>query len=400
MSPNKRADEASPKIPKKKRKIRIRRILLIIVVVLIIFRLILPYIVLNVVNKKLAEIDGYYGHVEDIDLALIVGSYKIKNIKLEKLGGKIPVPFFAADVINLSVEWKALFHGGLVGEIEVESPVLNFVKGPTEETSQTDIDTAWQDVVDELMPLKINRLEINKGEIHYRDFYSSPKVDIYSTDIHIVAENLSNATDNEELLPSPVTGTAKIYGGRAKLNMKLDALAKVPTFDMNAELNDLNLVELNDFLKAYGKFDVQKGTIGVYTEAAAKDGKIIGYTKPIIKDLDVVEWNQEKSDSFGQKLWETVVGFTGWVFKNKNEDQVATQIEFEGNIDNPDISIWNIIAETLRNAFIKALYPALENKVNISTVEEGKIEDEKGGFLKNIFDGKKKDEKEKKEEKK
>ncbi len=399
MPSNNKPREKKEKTPKRRRRIKIGRILLIILVLLIIFRIFLPYIVLRAVNKKLAEIDGYYGHVEDIDLALIVGSYQIKDIKLEKTGGNIPVPFFAADVIDLSVEWKALFKGGLVGEIEVERPVMNFVKGPTEETSQTDIDSAWQDVVDDLMPLKINRFEVNNGEIHYRDFHSSPNVDIFTTDIYILAENLSNVSDSTNLLPSPVKATAKIYGGAATLNMKLNALSKIPTFDMNAELNDLNLTELNDFLKAYGKFDVQKGSISIYTEAAAKEGKIIGYVKPIIKDLDVVEWQAEKNDSFGQKVKETIFGFGGWIFKNKNEDQVATEIEFAGEIENPDISLWNIIAETLRNAFIKALYPSLANSVNMKTVEDGKIEDEKGGFLKNVFDGKKKDKKEKEEKK-
>ena len=159
---------------KGRKRLRIKKILLVLIVVLIVIRILLPYIVLKVVNNKLAELDGYTGHVRDIDLALIVGSYKIKDIKLEKTGGKIPVPFFAAEVIDLSVEWKALFKGGLVGEIEVRRPILNFVKGPTEETSQTKIDKEWQDIVNELMPLKLNRFEIVEGEIHYLDYYSSP----------------------------------------------------------------------------------------------------------------------------------------------------------------------------------------------------------------------------------
>ncbi len=324
--------------------------------------------------------------MRDIDLALIVGSYKIKDIKLEKTGGKIPVPFFAAEVIDLSVEWKALFKGGLVGEIEVRRPILNFVKGPTEETSQTKIDKEWQDIVNELMPLKLNRFEIVEGEIHYLDYYSSPKVDVFTSNIYILAENLSNVTDSTNLLPSTVTGSAEIYGGKAKLNMKLDALNKTPTFDMNAEMIGLNLVEVNDFLKAYGKFDVQKGTFGVYTEAAAKDGKIIGYTKPIIKDLDVIEWKDEKEDPLGQKLLESVVGLGGWIFKNRSEDQVATEIEFEGELKDPAINVWNIIGETLRNAFIEALYPSLEHTININTVKEAEVE--KKGFIEKIFDRK------------
>ena len=371
---------------KGRKRLRIKKILLVLIVVLIVIRILLPYIVLKVVNNKLAELEGYTGHVRDIDLALIVGSYKIKDIKLEKTGGKIPVPFFAAEVIDLSVEWKALFKGGLVGEIEVRRPILNFVKGPTEETSQTKIDKEWQDIVNELMPLKLNRFEIVEGEIHYLDYYSSPKVDVFTSNIYILAENLSNVTDSTNLLPSTVTGSAEIYGGKAKLNMKLDALNKTPTFDMNAEMIGLNLVEVNDFLKAYGKFDVQKGTFGVYTEAAAKDGKIIGYTKPIIKDLDVIEWKDEKEDPLGQKLLESVIGLGGWIFKNKSEDQVATEIEFEGELKDPAINVWSIIGETLRNAFIEALYPSLEHTININTVKQAEVEEK--GFIEKIFDRK------------
>lgn len=90
------------------------------------------------------------------------------------------------------MEWPAIFKGKLVGTIKVEHPVLNFVKGPTEETSQTSMDGDWRDVVDDLLPLKLNSFEINNGEIHYQDFHSDPKVDVYSDNIHILAENLTN----------------------------------------------------------------------------------------------------------------------------------------------------------------------------------------------------------------
>src|ERR1700684_2747647 len=95
----------------KKRK----RIFLIVLgsllVILIALRIALPYILLTLVNKQLTHIKGYYGHVEDIDVALIRGAYIIKSIKLDKTGGKIPVPFFSADVADLAIEWNGIFHG-------------------------------------------------------------------------------------------------------------------------------------------------------------------------------------------------------------------------------------------------------------------------------------------------
>ncbi len=42
-----------------------------IVIVLIIFRLLLPSILLNYCNKSLAKMHGYYGRVQDIDVAIL-----------------------------------------------------------------------------------------------------------------------------------------------------------------------------------------------------------------------------------------------------------------------------------------------------------------------------------------
>ncbi len=164
-------------------------------------------------------------------------------------------------------------------------PKLNFVKGPTQQTTQTKIDKDWTRVVDTLLPLKLNRLEINDGEVHYIDYHSSPKVDIFAKNVQVLAQNLSNAKHQKDVLPSTATASADVYGGKATLSMKLDPLNRATTFDANAELKNMNLVNLNDFLKAYGNFDVSKGNLSVYVEAAAKDNKLAGYVKPLVKDL-------------------------------------------------------------------------------------------------------------------
>ncbi len=378
--------------------VKTRKTLLIILgsllILILAFRIALPYILLRLVNKELQNIPHYTGHVEDIDVALIRGAYKIKSIKLEKTGGKVPVPFFAAPLIDLSLQWASLFHGRIVGEIEVDQPVLNFVKGPTEETSQTKIDSSWTDVVKKLMPLKLNKFEIVEGQIHYRDFHSKPTFDIYTKGVHILAENLSNAEKNKDLLPSTITASADVYGGKATGNMKMDALAKTPTFDGKAKLEDLNLAKLNNFIDAFAKFDIKSGEISIYTEAAAKDGRITGYTKPIIKNLKVVNWEKDKEKPL-KIAYEAVVEAVAWIFKNHNKEQLATKVDFEGNIRNPNIDIWQLIGQVLKNAFIQALYPALENSVNINSISGVKDSDMKkemnstGGLIKNKPEAKK-----------
>ena len=46
--------------------------------------------------------------MQDIDIALIRGAYTIDSITLDKINDKVPVPFFVAKTIDISVEWDAL----------------------------------------------------------------------------------------------------------------------------------------------------------------------------------------------------------------------------------------------------------------------------------------------------
>jgi hypothetical protein len=158
-------------------------------------------------------------------------------------------------------------------------------------------------------------------------------------------------------------------------------MADNPTFDMNLNIQNTNLIKLNDFFQAYAKVDVNKGIFGLYAEAAAKDGKFVGYVKPLINDLDVLG-KEDRKDNILRKLWEGMVGTAGQVLKNQEEDQVATKINFEGSVENPDTSLWNTIANILRNAFVRALQPAIDNQINLASVNEVK---EKKTFLQKVF---------------
>lgn len=68
-------------------KIRIQKkhkIIAVIIVVLITARIALPHVVLHYANKSLANVQSLYGHIDDIDIALFRGAYKIKDIYINK----------------------------------------------------------------------------------------------------------------------------------------------------------------------------------------------------------------------------------------------------------------------------------------------------------------------------
>ena len=374
------------KKPRKFRFARIHKILIIIIVVLVVLRILLPYILLNYCNKSLSELKGYYGHIQDIDVSLYRGAYQINNMYLNKVDDAThkQTNFFNVNNIDLSVEWRALFHGRLVGELVFNSPKLIFTKDRTEISDVKKDTNDFRKVLKDFMPLKVNRFEVNNGSIHYVDAGAKPKVDISVEQAHILAENLKNVEDNKTELPSPITATGNVYGGTLSLNMKMDALAQKTRFDLNAEIKNANLVSLNDFLKAYGGFDVNKGTFGLYTEFAAKNGKYKGYVKPVIKDLDVVG-PEDRKDKFFHKVWENIVGAAGEILNNPKKNQIATKIPIEGNLAGSNTDIIEMIWELLRNAFIQALMPSIDNQININSLNTSS--DDHKSLLQKIFGG-------------
>src|SRR5688572_12445664 len=273
-----------PTLTKKQRRgrrgRRFLRVFITISVLIILLHIFFPMILLAVVNKEMANMPEYTGHIKSIQVNLFTGQLTIKEFTMKKKGGKIPVPFLDIDRLWIGIDMKAVWKKRIVAKMEVDNFQLNFVKGPTKETSQTKIDKTWMDYFDKLIPININRLNINDGNIHYRDFHSNPKIDLYMDDFYAVGENLSTVKDTTKVLPATLKVTANTYGGSLVVNSKVNIFQQgIPDFDVNAELKNLSLPNLNSFLKAYAKLDVQKGIFSVYIEAACKDGMLKGYAK-------------------------------------------------------------------------------------------------------------------------
>jgi len=341
-----------------------------LVVLIVAARLALPHVVKRYVNQQLNTIPEYRGSVADIDMQLIRGAYKIKGLKLEKVEGQVPVPFLSIPEVDLSVQWKELFHGSLVGEVELHRPQLNFVNGPSETEQQTGVGEEGKRSLESLFPFNLNRFQVNNGDIRFRDFHREPKVDIYITNLYATATNLTNSREVKDRLPAGVVARGKTIGdGEFDLVLRLNPLEKQPTFELAAGVTNVNLVALNDFMRAYGKFDVQSGTFQLFTEVAAADGRYEGYVKPFFQDLDIFDWDKERKKNVLQKFWQAIVAGVGALFKNQPENQLATRIPLQGNFEKTDIDVWATIGGILRNAFVRALLPKVDETIGVEEVE-------------------------------
>lgn len=371
--------------PIKSRKRRRLRVFLGILAVLVLIRIALPYVLLHFANQRLAETKGYYGHIADLDLAIIRGAYQLEGFYLDKqdtVSGD-RTPFLSAGLIDLSVEWAALFKGSIVGELVIDTAEVRFTKEAAEPADLQKDTASFQDLLHDFMPLKINRLEVHNSAIRYKDPTSSPVVDVQLDRVELLALNLTNASDSNVVLPSKINATAGLYDGNLEFNMGIDLLNEMPTFDMDLKLTDTQLTNLNAMLQAYANVDVNKGSMSLYTEVATRDGAFTGYVKPVIKDLDVLG-KEDKGEPFFHKVWEGLVGTVGDVLENPKKDQVATKVMLNGKLEDVKVSSMYAVIELLRNAFIQALVPAIDQEINIGNVGQVAAEDDRG-FLKKLF---------------
>jgi uncharacterized protein involved in outer membrane biogenesis len=342
-----------------------------VILAIIVVRLALPGIVKNYVNKKLNELPGYTGHVGDIDIHLLRGAYVIKDLLLKKKSDPDKYPFLEVYRADLSLEWRSLFKGRLVGKVILDRPVVNILT--TEEISKEPSKDSWTKTVKALMPMTINKLQVNVGSFAYRDLNKKPPTDLHIDRMQLTALNLANVQKAADPLPSQVhlTGTS-IGEGHLKLDMKVNVLKDIPDFDMGMELTAANLLSLNGFFEANAKMDIERGSIDIFSNLKMKDGEMDGYVKPFIKDLKVLDVKKDirKKGGVVRVVKKAVVGLFAKAVTNPKTKKIATVIPIKGSVKDPKTSGWATFVGVLKNAFIHAFHESLTNEIKFQQPEE------------------------------
>lgn len=330
---------------------------------LVILRLILPGFLKDYANKVLAQSPDYDGQVESVSVHLWRGAYSIDGVKIVRTTRRMPVPFFEAKRLDLQVDWKSLFQGKLRGSTRIEEPKLNFVLGRSREESQTGEDQPWLSMLNELAPFRLDKAEVVKGEIHLHTFYTTPKVNIFLSDIDATVENLTNASDKLDPLIATVRAEGKaMHTGDFELDMKLDPQAHRPNFELATRLVDLDVRTLNDLARAFGGLDFEDGRFDFVVEATTKDGFLDGYAKPLFRDAIVLGPSDFERGNLLKVGWEAIVGAVGTILSNHERQQFGTRFAIVGEFDDPNASTLEVIGNVLRNAFVRAYLPNIEGR--------------------------------------
>ena len=357
---------------------RTAKILIALVALLVLARLLLPWFVLRYVNKTLADMGDYTGHVDDIDIALLRGAYQINDLKIRKINGKIKKPFVSIPHSDLSVEWKSLFKGRLVGEVECYEPTVNFAFSDNESTRQTGQGADWTEVVKKLLPIQINRFAITNGQVELIGLFAKAKADLSLQKVNGELRNIRNVEEKSGRLPSPVwlTGDVPGYGGTMRFDANMYLLKDIPDFNYNLKFTDLQLVKLNPIARGYANVDFDKGTMSVFSEMAMNNGKLNGYLKPLTKDMTVFRLKEPgEHRTIGRFFTELLAQGATEVLQNRKRDQVATRVPLTGTVDDIKTPVWPTIFGVLRNAYVQAFEQKFDNDITFQDALQSFKED-------------------------
>ncbi|QRY77220.1 DUF748 domain-containing protein [Pseudomonas sp. PDNC002] len=333
--------------------------LAVIVVLLVAAHIALPYVIRNYLNEKLDRMGDYHGQVLDVDLALWRGAYRINGLRIVKVNGKVPVPLLDAPVIDLSVSWHSLWYDhAVVARVVFLRPELNFVDGGSRQDSQSGAGTDWREQLEKLLPITLNEVRVQDGRFNFRNFHSRPPVHLVASDVQASLYNLTNVADAKGERVARFDGRAQLFGhAPMTVQASFDPFSNFEDFELRLRVNDVELRRLNDFASAYGKFDFNQGHGTLVIEAQAEKGQLSGYIKPLLRDVDVFNWQQDvenKDKSLFRSIWEALVGGGETALKNQRKDQFATRVELSGSVHRQDINGFQAFLGILRNAFIQA----------------------------------------------
>ena len=336
----------------------------ILAALLVIIRVVLDPIATHFTRQALDEAEGIEGRFDSVHVTVFPPGYEIHELTLiESPGGEWKRPLIRAERIGVALQSKRLLDGELSARMRIEEPKILFVKrpaGPPLKKGETpeipDVDAQLR----ELIPARVDRIEVVRGDLTYRDLTQKGHPDLGVHRIEVAAENLATRPERADGQPATVSVSALVgKSGDLSAFVSVNPFAKQLAFAGNSALRGLKVAELHDFEKAAADVETPEGTIDVFVEFKASDGYLTGGVKPVLKNVEVRPAKDDLGTQLKAWLADTALDIVSDRVPGRNA--VATTIPIKGRLDDPKVQVWPTVLSTIRNAFVIGISSGFSN---------------------------------------
>lgn len=212
------------------------------------------------------------------------------------------------------------------------------------------------------LALRIKQGKLSNGELGFVNKNIEPNYRVFVAQLNMNIHDFSNRFDQ---------GTGKVdltglFMGSGKLtaNALFRPQKPLPDFDLKVKIVKTALKSMNNILRAHAGADVTSGNFAFFSEMTVQRGTVDGYVKPFFKNVEVYDPAQDEDKSVFKQVYEGLVDGIVTMFKNEPQDEVATETEVKGPLEDPRASTWDILINLVKNAFLKAIVPGFKHSLH------------------------------------
>jgi hypothetical protein len=337
----------------------------VILLALVVVRILLQPVLLAQINKKLETFSPEItGHVDGLNLAIIRGAFGLDDISMRLK--KTKKPFLKVKDVDVSLAWREIFKGNLMADAVVDGVDFTFderLPAAIKESIPKD-DPAEPE---KKPPFRISRLDWKNVTITYpSDKAYTNQGPFRLTNVEGRITNVFADTESPRSFfhtqgKGSGTSTFKAIGS-------VNLLADPAEWDLDAQMQGFSLVSMNRFLFHKVPLTFTKGSFDLYAEVKSEEGKIRGYVKPFIENLDFMKLHE---DFKGPKHWliELAGAVGNWVFEADRDKTVATKVPFTYDGKNFSVDTSRAVGDVIEHGFDQELSPGVDSNLSMQAQE-------------------------------
>lgn len=363
---------------------------LLVLSLLIVVRIVLDPLASWATRKALRDARGIDGAFADVSVGLFPPRYEITRLKVVNAAREDwDEPWVFAEQVRATLDGSALLRGKLRVTAEVRGPKLRVPGGPVAQVEPDASDKPLGEVLEALPPVSLTRLEVHDAEVlakvparpeedrakARRDAGGQREVArIWVHDVDVVVENVTTHAALADGQPVNVSMAGKIErSGQIQGFGTIDLFSEKPRFAGRFEMRELALTRLFDLLAPRTGMQASQGTLDLFVQVKAADGRIEGGIKPVLKNVEVEQAEEGWTNAL--KAWLVDQGIDLASDRVPGRNAVATTIPIRGSLERPDLQVWPAVLGVVRNAFVSALASGYFNvPPDVAKEDQGPLE--------------------------
>lgn len=346
---------------------------LVVIGLLVALRIALGPLLLGEINKRLSHLSpDLQGHVDGLNIAIIRGAFGIEDLTMRIKKDKND--FLHVKVAEFSIAWREVLKGRFMVDALIDGVDFRFDERLPKAFAKMIPSDTPAEPKKESPPVRISRVDWKNVNIVY------PTNKAYTNDgpfrLSRIEGRITNLLADTET-PRSFFHTRGVGSGSSNFKVigSANLLADPVEWDLDAQMQGFQLKEMNRFLYRNVPLTFTKGNFDLYAEVKSEEGKIRGYVKPFIEDLDFIK---RKENFKGPKHWLIeVAGAVGnWVLEAKRDKTVATKVPFSYDGKKFSVDTSKALSKVIEHGFDQELSPGVDGNLKMQAQEAKKEAEE------------------------